>query len=213
MKKTTLVIALSLSACFNSNAQNYASKSASTSHHGFQASLYLGGAGGHVKGKIEDIGDLTIKGVTSHFTLHLGYAKSNWAGGLALGANSLSINTITLNRESLDKTGAGIESIGNSLTGIYVTKYFMPHNIFVTLEGGIGKFNLSDNEGNTTGETATGFAWDIRAGKEFLLGKKKNFGLGGYINLSGLKCHDKGERSNDIYSYVGPGLGLALSFH
>ena len=161
--------------------------------------------------KVGSIGNVVFKGTTIHFLMHAGYAVDDWAFGVAAGFNSLSINSISANGVSYDK--GTLSSIDNELIGGYLTKYFMPLNVFVCLEGGVGKFSIMDNAQNSIGETDKGFAWNIRAGKEFFIGKKKKLGLGAYIILSGLKSHDKAPAENDTYSYLGPGAGLALSFH
>ena len=141
-------------------------------HNGLQISAYIGGAGGNVEAKGDSFGTAVFKGTTIHFLMHAGYALNDWAFGVAAGFNSLSINSISVNGVSNDK--GTLSSIDNELIGDYLTKYFMPINVFVCIEGGVGKFSITDKGGTSLGETDNSFAWNIRAGKEFFIGKKRS---------------------------------------
>lgn len=180
-------------------------------HHGFNYSFYIGGAGGHVTAHVEGLGTAVFSGPSIHVGMHFGYSVNNWAFGLASDVNSLSINSIKLDEKSMDKGDAA--TLDNRLIGVYVTKYFMPNNVFVSGEGGFGLFTTSDADGNSIGRSDAGFAWNVKAGKEFLVGKKKILGLGFYVDLAGLRCHDQAPRSKDTYSYLSPGGGFILSVH
>ena len=204
--------ALSTLASFSPlSAQDSIRKIVPVPHHGLQVSMFFGGAGGSVHANSPETGALEFKGTTTHFMMHVGYAYKNWATGFTLGFNSLEIKSFRLNNVEIDK--GPLSTIDNNLTGIYITRYFMPLNLFATAELGAGKFSISDRDAKVLGETNSGFAWNLKAGKEFLLGAKKRFGVGAYVNLSGITCHDKAPYASDVYSYLAPGFGIQLSYH
>jgi len=104
-------------------------------------------------------------------------------------------------------------TIDNSPVGFYLKRYFMPINLFVTTDLGVTKFSFYDDKSKLQGETEIGFAWNVAVGKEFLIGKRKRLGLGAYLNLSGIKCHDLPPYQSDRYAYVSPGMGVVFSYH
>lgn len=184
---------------------------ADSPHKGIQVSVFGGSVFGNVKGKVESVGNTSIRGSILHMMMHIGYAYNDWAFGFAFSTNSLSMKTISVG----DSTYTALPgwSIDNSLTGLYIKKYFMPLNIFVSAEAGIGKFTISDPDYNAVTETEKGFAWNVAAGKEFLIGKKKRWGLGAYVNVCGIKCNDVPPWQNDSYSLLAPGVGVVASLH
>lgn len=180
-------------------------------HTGFQFSLFAGGMIGDIKTNIADLGGKVImKGSRVNAKIHLGYAYRNWAGGFSFGNTSMSIKTMEIG-------GVAYKSpfemtIDNSPVGFYLKRHFMPINIFICTDLGVSKFSIYDNKAELQGETDMGFAWNISVGKEFLLGKRKRIGLGGYVNLAGLYCRDQPPFQNDNYSYVSPGMGIVFSY-
>jgi hypothetical protein len=182
-----------------------------TPHRGLQVSMFIGPSFGQVNSKIKDVGNGSFEGSGLHFSMRVGYALKKWAAGFTVGFNSLNIEKININNTRIDKGNLG--SIDAGLSGLYVTRYFTPYNIFATVEAGTGKFSLSDAEGKILGETNSGFSWNLKVGKEFLLGKKKKMGIGAYGCLSGIRCKDKAPNASDIYTYISPGAGISLSFH
>jgi hypothetical protein len=180
-------------------------------HDGFNFSVFAGAAGGKIKGEFGDSTQFAVKGSTLNFCLHLGYSINNWAMGLAITPQRMLVNSTTLNgRLNPDNK---IQYMDHTTTGLYLTRYFMWINIFVTLEGGLSSLNVLYSDYTMSSQTQIGFAWNFRVGKEFILGKRKKAGLGFYANLGGLKCYDQAPFNKNYYNYLGPGAGLAFSFH
>jgi hypothetical protein len=180
-------------------------------HKHFQASVHLGTTLGNVKVNLLGIGTVKVYNQTppSSLGLDLGYAYKNWAVGLTFMLKHFTASPNS-GKDTLYKT---LAMYGCGLSGIYVKKYFMPANLFVCVKGGIGSFTFYDANSNILGQSSFSFAWDIMVGKEFLLGSKKRFGLGGYVDLFKIQCNDVFPHSQNVYSYLGPGLGVNFSFH
>lgn len=206
-----ILIAAALTACLPAAAQNSDLTPAQNPHSGFQASLFAGSVFGKIKGKVTNIGDVSFSGSTMHMTFQLGYALNNWSFGFAFGMNSMALNTFTAHDTSyLFKPGW---SMDYGLTGLYVKRYFMPINIFASLHAGIGNFTMSSIESGTNVKTERGMIWELSAGKEFFIGKKKQWGIGGYLNVTGIQCNDVPPFSNDKYKVLSPGIGAVFSYH
>lgn len=178
-------------------------------HNGFQASLFMGPAFGDVNGSTGMYGNMRFKGACTHAQIHLGWAFNNWAAGFSSGINTTAVESVVVQ----NNTYSVVEdlSIDGGLTGIYIKRYFMPMNVFVSADLGVGTWVVT-GAGNTA-STERGFAWNLSVGKEFQLGSRKRFGIGGYFNVSGLKCNDMPPYQADSYRAVLPGLGLVLSWH
>lgn len=179
-------------------------------HNGFQIGLYTGGSFGDIKGKTTDGLNPVIRGSGMQFSLDIGFATSDWSVGLFSLMNSVSIKSIEVNDTAYAMQPG--YTMDFNITGVYVTRYFMPINAYIRIKGGIGRFTTADAEFNELWSTDKGFGWSIMAGKDFLLGKKKRWGIGAFISLTGIKCHDLPPWSNDVYSCLAPGFGLSIAF-
>jgi hypothetical protein len=208
MKKTILILSLFGSLfCDQINAQS----ETDSPHNGFNASLTAGSSFGKTKGSTSDFGSMYYRGSRVNVKMQIGYSFKDWAVGLSYGMNSLSINSIEVN-DTAYKVEEGI-TMDDGLLGLYVKRYFMPLNIYACADLGFSKFTFFDGNGAAQGNTDNGFSWSISAGKEFLLGKKKRFGLGAYVSLSGIKCNDLPPFQSDTYSHVLPGFGATFTYH
>lgn len=205
--KRTLILFVAILVLQNS----YSQTDHSSLHNGFQFGFYAGAGFGDVKGKTSDGINPVFRGSSMLVSFDFGYAVQDWAFGLFGSMNGLTIKTVEVN-----DTSYAIQpgfSMDHSISGIYVSRYFMPLNAYIKLRGGIGKFTLSDAEFNELGSTDRGFGWALVAGKEFLIGKKKLWGIGGYVSIQGIKCKDVPPFANDTYTYFAPGLGVSISYH
>lgn len=182
MKRIILLIVTLL--FFNLQAQE-----TQETHHGFQFSIFAGGMIGDINAQIADLGgSVTMKGSRMNAKFHVGYAYHNWSAGFSFATTSMNVKSMVVGGVAYKMP---IEAtIDNTPVGFYFKRYFMPINIFVTTDLGISKFSFYDDKAKLQGETEIGFAWNIAVGKEILLGKRKRLGLGAYLNLSGIKCHD-----------------------
>ncbi len=180
-------------------------------HDGFNFSIFAGAAGGHIKFEEGDSNHYIIKGVSPNFCVHLGYSIKNWTMGLSVAPYRMVVNSVSKN--GMDNPTNKIQYIDHTYTGLYFTRYFMWINIFLTVEGGVSSFNVLYKDTTEPSQTKIGFAWNARVGKEFILGKRKNGALGFYINFGGLKAYEQAPFNKNFFSYMGPGGGVAFSFH
>lgn len=208
MKKTLFTISLFTGLLFNHLSAQTVEDSP---HNGFNASITGGTSFGKTKGATNTFGDMYYRGSRMNVKMQFGYSYNNWAYGVSLEMNSLAVESIEVSDTAYSLTQD--ISMDDALVGLYIKKYFMPLNIYACADLGIAKFNFYDANGDLQGNTDRGFSWSISAGKEFLIGKKKRFGIGAYISLSGLKCNDLPPYQNDTYSHILPGLGATFSYH
>lgn len=208
MKKTILALTLFISFFLNHLS---AQSDAVSPHNGFNASLTAGTSFGKTKGSTGDFGTMYYRGSRMNMKMQLGYAYKDWAFGFSFGMNSLLVSSIEVNDTAYSLTED--VSMDDGLTGLYVKRYFMPLNIYACADLGVSNFKFYDSNAELQGNTDRGFSWSISAGKEFLIGKKKRFGLGAYVSLSGIKCNDLPPYQNDTYSNVLTGLGATFSYH
>ncbi|MFN5147919.1 MAG: hypothetical protein ACK5EK_02835 [Flavobacteriia bacterium] len=208
MKKSLFAFTLMTVLFFN---QLSAQSDAVSPHNGFNASLTVGSSFGKTRGSTGDFGTMYYRGSRMNMKMQLGYSYSDWAVGLSFGMNSLFVSSIEVSDTAYSLTED--VSMDDGLIGLYVKKYFMPLNIYACADLGISNFKFYDSHAELQGNTDRGFSWSISAGKEFLIGKKKRFGLGAYVSLSGIKCNDLPPYEKDTYSHVLPGLGATISYH
>lgn len=208
MKKT--LYSLLFICAINGTVANAQSETDSP-HNGFNASLTAGSSFGKTTGSTADFGKMVFRGSRMNIKMHIGYSYLDWAAGLSYGMNSLTVSSIEVN-DTAYQTTEDI-SMDDGLLGVYVKRYFMPLNIYACADLGFSKFTFFDGNGAAQGNTDNGFSWSISAGKEFLLGKKKRFGLGAYVSLSGIKCNDLPPFQSDTYSHVLPGFGATFTYH
>ncbi|MBS3913293.1 MAG: hypothetical protein KG003_02250 [Bacteroidetes bacterium] len=207
MKSTILIATLIIVAL-----PIYSQKASSgDEHQGFQFTALVGPGFGNTQSTTKDFGKMIYRGGRLSMDLQIGYAYKNWGAGLAIGANQQNFSSVTVH-DSTYKTKPGY-SISGNLTGIYIKKYFMPINMFVSAEIGVGSISITDETSATQGETDNGLSWNVSVGKEFRLGKKQKWSLGGFAGLSGIKCHDVPPYASDTYKYLAVNFGVAVSYH
>lgn len=204
---SSLLFVLGIILVGNVNAQKEA---VASPHDGFQFGLYVGGSYGDIKGKTSDGLNPVIRGSGTIASFDIGFAASDWSVGLFSIVNSVSIKSIEVNDTAYSMQPG--YTMDFAITGVYITRYFMPLNAYVRVKGGIGKFTLSDSEFNEISTTDKGFGWSVMAGKDFLIGKKKRWGIGGFVSLTGIKCHDLPPYSTDTFKCLSPGFGLSIAF-
>jgi len=186
-------------------------------HNGFQYSIFVGSTVGNNKANLNGTGNVVFYNVPStNFGISIGYAINNWAFGYTCSyndENQYSNKNLKVNRTINDTLFQNIQSIDNTFNGIYIKKYFMPNNIFVSIEAGLGRFFIIKYINYDFLPTNDGFAWNIKAGKDFLIGKSKKYAMGGYVNLTSINCSYLVSNSKDLFSYFAPGIGLTMSFN
>lgn len=208
MKKALLI--LSLFGSFFIDQIN-AQISTDSPHNGINASITAGSTFGKTKGSTGDFGDMYYRGSRMNVKMQVGYAYQNWVFGFSYGLNSLSITSIEVGGTAYKLTEDA--TMDDGLLGVYFKRYFMPLNLYACADLGFSNFRFYDADAVLQGSTERGFSWSISAGKEFLIGKQKRFGLGAYVSLSGIKCKDLPPYQSDTYSHVLPGFGVTFSFH
>lgn len=180
-------------------------------HNGVQVSAFAGPAFGRIKGKTKDFGDIYFMGARGNGVFQIGYAYRNWAGGFSFGYSSLYVSTVEYHDTTYMTPYQS--SIDNTFFGIYAKRYFMPINVFVTTDLGVSRYTIYDENSTPVAYTNRGFYWDLMVGKEFVIGKRKRFGIGPYLGVGGLKCKDLAPYDDDTYSYVAFSGGVVFSFH
>jgi hypothetical protein len=183
-----------------------------TPFEGFQASVYVGGLIGDIRANITDLnGETRMKGSRMTTRVECGYTLNNWGIGFTVGINTMSWESAVIQGETYKAPED--YTIDCPSYGIYVKRRFMPINVFVVADLGVSRFNFYDNNSELVGQSEIGFAWNVSAGKEFLIGKRKRFGLGAYLCLTGLSCHDVPPYEEDVYKFISPGMGVVFSYH
>ena len=179
-------------------------------HKGIQCSLYFGNTWSTIQAKLNG-GNYSYTNLYffSYYGINLGYAQNNWAAGLTYGINTNIVNPPNIGDTLYNKIGY----LQNELLGVYLKRYLPRRNIFVSAEIGLGRFYLFDKNLNLYSFTKGGFSWDLKAGKEFFIGKRKKWGIGAYVNLLGIKCSDVYPHAQNTFSNYALGFGLITSFN
>lgn len=191
----------------------YAQSTSDSPHNGFNASVTIGSTFGNTIGSKGNLvfGNTIYRGSRMNVKMQLGYSYRNWAAGFSYCYNSMAVRSIEFN-DTTHKLEEDMRLIDGSF-GMYIKRYFMTENLYVCADFGIGSIQVYDAQGVIQVQTERGFSWSISAGKEFLIGKKKRFGIGGYFSLSGIHCRDITDYQKLTYFHVLPGLGTTFSFH
>lgn len=85
--------------------------------------------------------------------------------------------TVTLDNGQ-SGTAPNSVTITESMFGAGLTYYFMPQNIFISGSLGSGNFTVNNTDNNTKSSTKYGFSFQLKAGKEWWVGKNWGLGLG-----------------------------------
>ena len=149
-------------------------------HNGFYLSMAIGPAFGDIKGNDQYNYPFTASGTAVGFDIQIGGAIQT---NLLL-HGTLQIKSIfgpKINDTKLD----GSYSFDENFFGVGITKY-TSGNFFVTANVGLGYYTLSLETNNPFApeevSTDMGFSFNIRAGKEWMVGKK--WGLGAVLFFS-----------------------------
>jgi hypothetical protein len=194
-------------------------------HHGLQYSIIFGTQIGHNKANLNGIGNVIFYNAPStYLEFSAGYGINNWAFGFVYSYNNRGNRQVVFafgggdilktNRSISNPLFQNIHSIDNTFNGLYVRKYFMPINAFISVEAGMGRFVITkyvNHDNNSILHTNYGFEWKTKVGKEFLIFKK--YSIGGYISLTGIQCQYIVYNSKNTFSYYALGACLFFSFN
>jgi len=154
-------------------------------HNGFYLSMGLGPAFGSITDKSSSF-DFTYSGTGAEFDFKIGGAiKENLILHATLDSKSIMGPTIASGSNS--GTASSNVSISESILGVGLTYYFMPINFLVSGSIGLGYYNLTDPDHNLNVTTQTGFAFQLKIGKEWWVSNKWGLGVGityGKTNLT-----------------------------
>lgn len=173
MKKSILlVILLSLYVSTFAQLNNDGKINILGTHNGF----YISGSVGPVFGKINDevtgygAYDMKIGGTGALLDLRLGITwKNNFIIHAAIISSAIVGPTLENSNNESVKSSNDI-AVGEALIGIGITKYIMPENMFFAATFGPGNFSFMDDTENTPSfSTKRGLAFQIKAGKEWLV--------------------------------------------
>ncbi len=165
------------------NQVNGQGNSNEVSHHGFYLSVAAGPAFGNINVKNYFGSDATIKGTAIGTDIQLGGAISE---------NLLLHGTLAIKSVygyKLNETRASSsDSYSENFLGAGITKY-MKNNFFFTLNAGVADFTLSNGSFYGYGDASThlGFSFNIKAGKEWTLGRRWGFGGVVFYSKTSLK--------------------------
>jgi hypothetical protein len=170
--KKLLVLLLLVPGYFISSAQEGYHE-----HDGFFLSMSLGPAFGNVNDKFSG-SDLTFRGAGIDFDIKIGGKISQ---NLLLHATLLSKSMV--GPEVSDGSGQSGKisnnvSIGEAMFGAGLTYYIMPQNIFLSGSMGAGNFTVINTDEKINTSTKYGFSFQLKAGKEWWVGKNWGLGLG-----------------------------------
>lgn len=211
MKTIICAVTAALAVLLPARLDGQRAASSSATHQGFQFGAQLGLINmGNTYYYSSTNGNLKYKGSRMVMGLQLGYAYKNWSAGLGVHTDGQTLKSIIRNDSSF-KAKEGF-MITASWPGLYIKRYFMPLNLYVMGEIGTGTFSISEDNVDK-GETESGLGWKLTVGKEFLIGKKENWGLGAFLALSGLKCYDQPPYSGDYLRYTVFSFGFSAGFH
>ena len=173
-------------------------KEATVRHKGFYLSMAMGPAFGDIKGKDHYNYPFRASGTAVGFDFQIGGAiKTN-----LLLHGTLQIKSIfgpTINDTKLDSR----YSFDENFFGVGTTTYTRG-NFFVTANAGVGYYTLSLETDNPFApddvSTDMGFSFNIRAGKEWMAGKKWGLGAVVFFSRTALTTQDQAftERWNSI---------------
>ena len=160
-------------------------------HDGFYLSMNIGPAlGGAILSSGGD--DLTLRGPSALIDFKIGAAvQENLI--LSFDVISRTISGPELEYQGMTATADDDFTISDPSIGIGLTKYFMPHNVFVSGTLGMGQYIMDDDESNTKYESEWGFALHAKVGKEWGVGKDWGLGVSGGYGL--LVTKDKEDES------------------
>lgn len=211
MKKIFHFAVPALLAFLPENLTGQTAESANVTHRGFQFGAQIGLVNrGNTNSYSNTLGNMTYKGGRMMLAFQLGYAYKNWSAGLGIHTASQTLKYIIRNDSTLNaKEGF---SISATWPGIYIKRYFMPLNLYVMGEIGSGTFSISEDNVEK-GETQSGLGWKLTVGKEFIVGKKKSWGLGAFVALSGIKCYDQPPYDHDYMRQNIFSFGFSAGFH
>lgn len=87
---------------------------------------------------------------------------------------------ITIDGQSA--SGDAFNSVGFSLVGAGGTKYFAPHDIFVSASGGVATFQAESKDGDKGKVRDRGFGLQAKAGKEWWVSPNWALGASAVVN-------------------------------
>jgi hypothetical protein len=146
-------------------------------HDGFYLSLSYGASFGDIKDEIGAGESLTISDVGPAFEFAIGWAvKENILLHLT-GAGCMIISPTVKSSNGSSFKSPDNSSLMTTFSGVGITYYIMPRNIFVSASVGSGSFSYNDADNlDSNWHTDPGFSFQIKAGKEWWV--SKNWGLG-----------------------------------
>ncbi|MEK7393528.1 MAG: DUF3575 domain-containing protein [Fibrobacterota bacterium] len=159
-------------------------------HDGFFLAFGLGLGSGNMKTEISGGNStLTTTGTNSTFDFRIGGAVME---DLILHA-TLSGDAINSPKttSSNGASGSPFSSVGMSLLGVGLTKYFMPLNAFVSTSGGLAKFSYQEKGASESKNIdGNGFGLQIKAGKEWWVSPNWALGASAVFNWATLTTDD-----------------------
>jgi len=180
MKNVFLVLIFCLLTGIFCSVNGQTDKGKFQQHTGFYLSMSIGPTFGTIvddmKGAVTD--KLEFSGTGAQFDIKIGGAVQE---NLILHASMISTLVNGPKIKSPNQTGRLTDNLGiseNMIIGVGLTYYIMPDNFFLSGSAGMGYFTLTDNkEPKNNINTDNGFSMQLKAGKEWWLGKRWGLGI------------------------------------
>jgi hypothetical protein len=199
MKAFTILLLIISSIGFAQEPAMTETPKGSQTHDGFYLSLTGGPAFGDIVLEASNVSfkKMEFSGSGFQFDFKIGGVvseESNLILSFDMISRAISGPSLTVDGVTATTTGDVIAS--DALYGVGLTKYFMPSNIFISATFGVGVFQLEFN--NTKANSETGFAFQLKAGKEWWV--SDNWGLGVAAGVASISADDKTDASMPNYS-------------
>ena len=192
MKKLSFSIFLALVAlaCFAQKPLKLKNEPGYHQHDRFFLSMAIGPDFSSIRDDAGSYGDYKYTGTAGQFDLKIGGAiQENLILHATIISNYMEGPKVKSGGSSV-RAGNDVQ-ISEGMIGGGFTYYVMPQNIFLSASAGIGGFTMTIDNTDYDATTDNGFSFQLKAGKEWWVGK--NWGLGFGISYQGTYLTNKPE--------------------
>ena len=148
-------------------------------HTGFYLSMSVGPTFGAITNDIKNGDTETYSGTGAQFDIKIGGAvKENLILHASMATTSISGPTVKTSYYGSGRLKEDMTFNENLIVGVGLTYYMMPTNIFLSGTVGMGNYTFTDSkESDNNMKTDNGFSMQLKAGKEWWVGKRWGLGI------------------------------------
>lgn len=151
--------------------------------------------------------EMTNTGISNTFDFRLGgTVMQDLAVHATLSGDAIAGPKTEMTVNGKTKSGDVFNSIGFTLMGAGVTKYFMPTNLFVSASGGVATFQAEDTSGASGRFKDRGFGLQGKVGKEWWISPNWALGVSGVVNWATISP------SGETDKYLGTGIQFSATY-